>query len=372
MAATTPFVNALVSGQLANTPSNPIYAANHPAPASNQGVYWVGADNNIYTKAAGQNGVKNVGPVGVAAIPKGLTQIANPNPPKSGGGSSSGDSGNSGSAYGSDSGNSYSSGGSGTQYADKSNDITLQNAGLGSVGDTENSGVKAIEDAWGKINGQYNDDLTTAATEYGNESTTNTQDLQTNKQTALERGVSGRQGLFGTLASIGALNGSGIDLANRAVQKGANEDLTTAADTFATNQNGLDTGYSAYKQQEKRLQDAATTAKDNNEQQVHNDAARSRQQYLTNLANDYQAEGNTEQAKNFASQAAALFPSIASTNVPTINMGYSGGAYTAPTLNQYVGKANNTTVQATPGANAGSNNFFNIPGLVALNKKQAA
>lgn len=258
-----------------------------------------------------------------------------------------------------------------TQYPDKSNDITLQNAGLSSVGDTENAGLKAIQDALGKIVGQYNDDLNTASTEYGKQSTENTKDLETNKQAALEQGVQGRQGLFGTLASLGALNGSGIKLANNAVQKGTNEDLTTAADTYATNANGLDTGYNAYTQQEKRLQEKAQSAATNNEQQVHNDAAKSRQAYLTNLANDYQEEGNTGEAKNFAAQAAALFPAIAATNVPTIDLGYSGGAYTAPTLSQYVGKANNTTVQTTPGSGSGSS-MFNIPGLIALNKKQTA
>jgi hypothetical protein len=46
-----------------------------------QGVYWVGADNNIYTKSSGQTGVKNIGPLGVAALPQGLSQISDPNPP---------------------------------------------------------------------------------------------------------------------------------------------------------------------------------------------------------------------------------------------------------------------------------------------------
>lgn len=360
---------ALLSGQ----PNANIGTTASAAPKST-GYFWKGADGKVYVQGSG--GINAAGSWdGNTAnywSSRGYTQTA-PSPTKSAAASNGATTTSTDTGYGTGATSSAASGsGSGTSYEDKSNDITLQNAGLGSVGDTENSGIKSIEDAWNKINGQYEGDLNTASTEYGNQSTENNKDLQTNKQTALERGVSGRQGLFGTLSSLGALNGTGIQLANRAVQKGTNEDLTTAGNTFATNQNGLDTGYNAYTQQEKRLQDAAKSAKDNNEQQVHNDAAKSRQQYLTNLANDYQAEGNTAQAKTFASQAADLFPSIAATNVPTINMGYSGGAYTAPTLSQYAAKANNTTVQTTPGSNASGNNVFNIPGLEALNKKQGA
>lgn len=367
--------------------NNPLALSNTVAQPSHNGYFWKGADGKVYVQ--GSQGINAAGSWdGNSAnywASRGYTHTPDsPTASTSGGGNTGGGSntasntggggGGGGGGYGSGSQNvSYGSSSiAAPVYPDKSNDITLQNAGLGAVGATENAGIKAIDDAWNKINGQYEGDLATAGTEYGHQTTSNNQDLQTNKQTALERGVSGRQGLFGTLASIGALNGTGIERANHAVQQGTNEDLTTASNTYATNQNSLDSGYNAYTQQEKRLQDAAKSAHDNNQQQVHNDAAKSRQQYLTNLANDYQTEGKTAEAKTYAQQAADLFPSIAATNVPTINMGYSGGAYTAPTLGQYVAKANNTSVQSTPGNNASGNNVFNIPGLEALNKKQTA
>jgi hypothetical protein len=359
-----------VSLQGGGSPQSTVNGANlntTVAPGSN-GYFWKGSNGQVYVQ--GSRGINAAGAWDPNTAnywsSRGFRQTADspsgqPNTNTGGGG------------YGT---NTTSGGGSGAAapavlYPDKSNDITLQNAGLGQVDSTQNRGIQTIEDAWNKINGQYSDDLNTAGTEYNNETTDNTKDLQTNKQTALERGVQGRQGLFGTLASIGALNGTGVELANHAVQQGANEDLTTAANTYATNQNSLDNGYQAYKKQEERLQSQAETAKTNNEEQVRNDAAKSRQQYLTNLANDYQAEGKVDQAKGYASQAAALFPSIAATNVPTINLGYSGGSYAAPTLSQYVGKANNTTVQTTPGSHV-PGSTFNIPGLAALNKRQGA
>lgn len=344
--------------------------------AAPTGIYWVGADNNIYAKAPGGNNAAvtnfgkalNVGNNGFdAQYGSGVfNRVNDPNAPAQSNTSGTTDS----ASYGSGNPTSSAAAVAAPVYPDKSNDISLQNAGLGAVGDTEKSGIKSIEDAWGKISGQYDDDLNTANTEYGGQSTENTKNLQVNKQAALETGVQGRQGLFGTLASLGALNGTGIERANQAVERGTNEDLTTAGNTYATNQSSLDSGINAYRQQEKRLRDTAENAKNNNEEQVHNDAAKSRQAYLTNLANDYQDEGNTASAKDYSAQAAALFPSIASTNVPTINLGYSGGAYTAPTLSQYTAKANNTSVRATPATGA-TNSIFAIPGLEALNKKTA-
>lgn len=354
-----------INNPLALTPNTPQPAAAPKAP-SPAGYFWKGTNGQVYVQ--GSKGINAAGAWDPNTVNYWSSRGYVHTPDSPGQQAPSGQSQTSG--YGTSTNYSTAGGGasSAPTYEDKTNDITLQNAGLGQVDATQNSGIKAIEDAWSKINGQYEDDLNTAGTQYGNETTDNNKDLQTNKQTALERGVQGRQGLFGTLASLGALNGDGITLANRAVQKGANEDLTTAANTYATNQNALDTGYNAYTKQEKRLQTNAETAKNNNEEQVRNDAAKSRQQYLTNLANDYQLEGKTSQAKDYASQAAALFPSIAGTNVPTISLGYSGGSYAAPTLSQYVGKANNTTVQTTPG-NMVAGNAFTIPGLIALNKK---
>jgi hypothetical protein len=333
-------------------------AAPAAAPSGGNGVYWVGADGNVYLKGPGGNGasVSNLGLSGNVKQSQlgNAWQIGDPNAPKTPAPAQTG---------------STTGGSTGTQYADKSGDIGVQQAGLGSVDATSNAGIDAVNKALGTIVGQYEGDLGTAKTEYGSNSNSNESDLQANKQRSLESAVQGRQGLYGTLASLGALNGTGLTLANNAVQKGANEDLTTAADTYATNQRGLDTSYNTYTTNEQRAEQKAKDAGANDVEQVQNDAAKSRQAYLTNLANDYTAEGNTEQAKTYAAQAAALFPQIAATNVPTIDLGYTGSAYTAPTLSQYVGQANNTTVKTTPPTGGG---VLNIPGLFALNKKQVA
>jgi hypothetical protein len=128
-------------------------------------------------------------------------------------------------------------------YPDKSGDIGVNQAGLDATGTTRDTAVGLLDKSLSTVMGQYGDDLSHAATSYNNETNANETDLQGNKQSSLEHAVQGRQGLYGTLASLGALSGTGVELANHAVQKGANEDLTTAANTYATNQNGLDSGY---------------------------------------------------------------------------------------------------------------------------------
>lgn len=256
-----------------------------------------------------------------------------------------------------------------TVYPDKSNDIAEQNAGLGSLDSTRDTGLSNVNSAYDRINGNYASERVAADTSHTNESHDNTTDLQSNKQTAMQDAVQGRRGLFGTLASLGALSGDGLTLANDAVRRGANEDLTTAGNTFATNQSGLDSSYNTWKAQDKSRQDSLDQAVVNQRAQVLNDYYKSQQSYYNNIANDYQDEGNTGQAKTYIDKASALFPQIASSNVPNLALNYAGGAYTAPTLSSYVGKANTTSVQSTP---ATSNSTFNIPGLVAANKKQGA
>lgn len=332
----------------ANVLNNP--AASISTPSKSNGVYWVGADGNVYVKGSQGTNAAGKADANTASYwgSRGFNGIADPNPPQT-----------------NNTAPAQNGSGAASNYQNKAADIAVQEGGLGSVQATQDAGTAAVNKALSTITGQYEGDLGTAKTEYGADSNSNQTDLQSNKQTSLENAVQGRQGLYSTLASLGALNGTGLELANNAVQKGANTDLTTAADTYATNQRGLDTGYNTYTTNEQRLEQKAKDAAANDIQQVQHDALASKQTYLKNLADDYTAEGNTGQAKTYADQVAALFPQLASTNVPTIDLGYTGAAYTAPTLSQYVGQANNTTVQTTPSKGG----TLAIPGLVAVNKK---
>lgn len=331
-------------------------------------VYWVGADGNVYIK--GDNAVNggattNIGDSTKANYNLGASgfesntlqqsinaqQISDPNAPV-------------GSAPSSPNGGS----GSGTQYQDKSNDIALQNAGLGGADLQQNSGLSAIDKALGGLVGQYDTESTANEGNYHTQSDTNRNNLQTNKQTALVNAAQGRRGLFSTLSSLGALNGSGIDLANEAVQKGANEDLTGAEGTFSGNQVGLDTAINTFHAQDKQRRDDANTAAENAKTKVKHDTAVTKQGIFGNLANDYSAEGNSGEAARYTKMAADLYPDVANNSIPSSNLGYTAAAFTPGTLANYINNGA-TSVTAAP-TQSGSSGQPNLPTLVAQNSDQ--
>lgn len=263
-----------------------------------------------------------------------------------------------------------SNGTSGSTYSDKSNDIALQTAGLGAVDSQATTGAAAVDAALGKLKGQYDTEAGDNQTTYQTNSDQNQNNLQRNKTTALVNAAQGRRGLLGTLASLGALNGSGITLANQAVQKGANDDLAGAGDTFATNQTGLDTALKAFKTQDTERRQNADTAAADAKTNITNEAAKNRQQFYSNLANDYAAQGDSANASKFTKLAADLFPAIAGSSVPSTNLGYTAAAFNAPSLANYLAGANSTQVKVTPATGSG-NTPSTLPGLIATpNKKQ--
>lgn len=314
------------------------------------GAYWVGADGNVYVK--GSQGVNAAGKADANTnyywSSRGYAGINDPN---SGSGSSAPSNPN--------------GGGSGAPaLPDKSNDIALQNAGLNSVDTQTSAGMASIDKALSGLFGQYDNETNTNEGSYKTNSDQNTNNLQKNKQVALVNAAQGRQGLFGTLSSLGALNGSGIELANNAVRNGANEDLSNAADNYATNASSLDTSIGAYRQADKERRQLNQGAADNAKINVTNEGSKSKQTYYSNLANDYSAMGNGDEAKRYTGMAADLFPSIASTSVPNANISYTGAAYTPASLASYLAGSNNTSVNVTPSSGNGVGSA-NLPGLVA-------
>jgi hypothetical protein len=323
-------------------------------------VYWIGANGNTYLKDS--NGVRDLGKdnYGFSAggfesntlqQSIGATRIADPNAP-----APSAPSNPNGAAA------------SGPVYQDKSNDIALQNAGLGGADQQQNTGLAAIDTALGGLLGQYDTETTQNEGNFHTQSDTNRNNLQTNKQTALVNAAQGRRGLFSTLSSLGALNGSGIDLANEAVQKGANEDLTGAEGNYGSNQTGLNTAIEKYRQDNERRKQDANSASENAKTKVRHDTAVTKQGIYGNLANDYSAQGDAGNAAKYTKMAADLYPEVANNSIPTSNLAYSAAAFTPGTLANYINNGA-TSVTAAP-TQSGSSGQPNLPSLVAQNSDQ--
>lgn len=240
--------------------------------------------------------------------------------------------------------------GSAPAKVDKSGDIAYQQQGLGSVDTQYNGSLDQIQKSLDQLNGRYDSDAAAAESDYSTNATQNQNNLQKNKQTALVNAAQGKQGLYGTLASLGALSGTGIELANRAVAKGANDDLAGADDNYDTNQQVLDSSIGTFRREDADRRKDATTEADNARTNAANAAAKARQGYLGNIANDYSAEGDAGNAKTFQAKAGALFPSLAATNLPDSNIGYTSAAYTPASLQSYLAGNDSTQVSATPTA----------------------
>lgn len=322
-----------------------------PAPAS--GVWWKGSDGNYYVNAAGlTGGVHNLGSSGNFAplsqsVIDGLQQIADPNAPKTAPSNPNG-----------------SSSSSGVQLADKSNDISQQNGFLDAEEGKTNTGLQRVNDALNAVIGQYDTESAANTKTYTDSTNQNKVNYTKNKQTALVNAAQGRQGLNGVLGSLGALNGSGIVLADRAVAKGANDDLAGADDNYSTNAQALDASIGAYNASDaQRRKDARATA-DNAVLGVKNDAASERLSAYQNLSNDYAAQGDSVNAAKYSDLAKALFPTLASTSVPAALPTAQTAAFTAPTLASYLAGTGGTQVKVAPPTPGG------IPGLIATPTKR--
>lgn len=245
----------------------------------------------------------------------------------------------------------------GSARPDRSNSIRMQEAGLAALGDQERQGLSAIDKALENLMASYLREAQRNEAQYGTQSTTNKQNLQTNKQVAYTNAAQGRRGLFGTLSSIGALSGSGIELANRAVQQGANADLAGAQGTFNENQTSLDTNIQAFRDADEERRIKARDAAEEARTGVRNSVAQQRQRFLAQLADDYEQMGDTRRSAEYARQAAELYPILAQTSIPSTNLAPIAAPFTPTTLANYVA-GGNTTVSTTPASPGG------LPGLV--------
>lgn len=336
-------------------------AAAAPAPSGGGGggaVYWVGADGNVWLK--GSSGVQNVGKPSnlqangfdAANLSAQATRINDPNPPK-----------------GSAPSNPNGAAASGPIYPDKSNDIAFLNANLGTADQQQSVGLAKVQQALANIIGGYDTEAGQNQTLYQTNADSNQNSLQKNKQSALVGAAQGRKGLFGTLASLGALNGSGIDLANKAVVTGANQDLSGAADNYATNQTGLDTALQTFKNEDAARRKAAQQAADDAQTTVKYNTAKTKQDVYRGIANDYEAMGKHAEAADYTGRASSLFPEIANYSIPSTNLAPAPATFNLPTLSSYLANAGGTNVTATP-STSGSAGTGGLPGLIASNKKK--
>lgn len=330
-------------------------------------AFWVGGDGNVWL--SGNNGsASNMGKFirtnpdrtgfdSATTSMEGVRMIADPNAPvkQLGNGTPAPNNPNGG-------------GGSNAPVKpDKSNDIALNQAGLGSVDQQTAAGLSAVDKALGGVLGSYDSEYSANHDNYGKQSDTNQNNRQTGIQSAYLNAVQGRQGLFGTMARLGMLNGDGITLGNRAVQQGANEDLSGVDGNFKTNQTQLDTAINTFDRQNDERKKQATTAAEDARTNINNNGANNKLKFYSQLASDYADMGDTNNAKKYTGLASAQYPTLASTSIPSTNIAYQQAAFTPGTLGNYIAGQNGSTVSTSTRPDA-----FGIPSLLASPDRKKA
>jgi hypothetical protein len=313
--------------------------------AQAQGVYWIGGDNNIYTKVAGQNGVKNVGPLGVTN-PKnfsGLQEIADPSAPAAGTNSSTyTNSGGGGGGSGSGSGNG--------DLSSYNQAIDATNAQINNLDPALNGAITDANNGYQTTVNQLLQGKTNADKTYSTNKTTDAQDFVGAKSTIRANTGSTINGIDSVLGSHG---GGGQEAGNYAALlagKAGTSQLTGASTNFGKNEQNLDTNYNDYLTGYNNNMTNASLQKDSEIKKATASIYTQKANLLQNLASlinertSASGGSGTAASQPYADQAKDLLTKASTIGAPTSVAAVTPTTYTPPSLTSYT--TNPTTVTA--------------------------
>lgn len=239
--------------------------------------------------------------------------------------------------------------------------VSATQQAIDSLGTEEQVGNQNIDQGLGSLMGRYDLEAGRANEDFNEQTVTNNQNLQRNRQNALVSAAQGRRGLRGTLAAMGALSGTGIDLADRAVTSEANQDLGGAAETAAANVGTLTKAKKRFDEEDTVRRDEARTTAENQRTALRGNIASKRQQMYQKMAEIFEEGGNTAEAGRFLGMAGGLNNEIAAnTRVAATPFTAKSAAFTPGTLESYLAGAGDMTVSVGEGGTAGNLNPTSI------------
>lgn len=242
---------------------------------------------------------------------------------------------------------------------------TINNA-LGRLGNQLNIAKSNIGSQYGQRSGELDTSFNQNQNSYNSSTTQNKQNLRSNKNVINDQASSGLRGLQRLLGSYGAV-GSDMGLAGQAVAEQASAQNAGAGQAYAQNQRSLDTNWGNFNNQLESERKKLNEWRGQQEQQVEQQSATSRQDLLTKLSD---IRGQMAAARG-GSYAAGAQPYLDQANslsgrideLGRFNPTYSGvtPVYEAPTLGSY-----DTRNGATIGAQAQGRGGLNTPYLNIL------
>ena len=310
-------------------------------------VFWIGEDGNVWTKGPG--GVTNQGKAlsydsqgyssndgsGLTTYGKGLTKIDDPVvaerlAAERAAAAASGGLGGSG---------------GGTQYQDTSAARAGTQVSLDSLDAILNNKLAEARGEYNEIIKAYGAEEESNAATFTKNREANEANREAQQQAGLLAAANGGRGLYSTLASIGALGGTGRLLANRAVANEANLDIGAANKTFDTNATQLYDTYGALKKQEEQRRKDAELTLAKTEQQSRYDTTNTRQQLLKDMADLWGKAGNFGEANRYTGEAAKQTADLVANTRPNVGTyARTPLQYSAPELKNYLAGANDMTV----------------------------
>lgn len=342
------------------------------------GVFWLGQDGNVWVKGA--QGTNSAGKIdansGQYWTKQGYSMISDPNRNPGGGNVSGSLADDRGTGYGGqvDTGHnpayaggsvpsgstSYSSGDGGAAARQAAQDAARRAANeaarnntqkaIDSLGTELNTAYGNIDRESASIRSRYDNEAARNEADYKGETVNNNQSLLKNKQNSLQAGAQGARGLRSTLASIGALGGTGLQLANRAVTNSVNQDLGEASETAASNAMQLDKAINRFRDEDKdRRQELETQAR-NQRTAAEGRIESKRQNYFQKMADLFAAIDDSGNATSFLNRAGDLNQTIAQkTAVAATPFTRRAAAFTPGDLAEYLAGTGDMTVETTAG-----------------------
>ena len=248
----------------------------------------------------------------------------------------------------------YGGGGGGSQYTDTTAARAAEQARIDALLTKEANLLSSNQNQYNNVLAGYDRERNINQTDYNDNTVTNSQDLQRNKQASLLAGAQGLRGLMNTLGAYGAAGGSGRDLASQAVNSQINRETGDAANTYAVNQRGLDTSINRFKEEDEARRLAAQQDLETSNRATRANIASERQTALKSLADLWKQAGNQGQAGNLLGEVGQLNHFIAGNAAPSIGINARTAAYQAPSLDTYKAGTSSQEVGVADGATAGN------------------
>lgn len=261
--------------------------------------------------------------------------------------------------------NGYTAGGSTAPVDLSSYDsaINQYNSSLGRLG-------TQLDIAKGNVNQQYGTNLNqldssknAAQNQYSTSTTQNGQSLRTNKNTITDNQSAGLRGLLRTLGAYGAGGSSdAMYVAPQAVATQASQQRAGAGQTYAQNQQGLDTNWNNFLGQDQNSRKQLNDWQSNQLNNVQQQSDTTKQDLLSKLA-DITGQRAAAAGGSYATGAQPYLDQVAGLNSTIDNLGrsvatYNGTTptYTAPTLDSY--QAQSASAKVDPSTLQGGNNPY--------------